>query len=522
MPFAGISAGRRQTTAEGVFGRLPTGELKHQSVRGGGVAIIAQGLMFVLQTGSTMALARLLSPADFGLQGMVLAMTGFLTMFRDAGLSVASVQREVLTHEQTSTLFWINVAVGALLTAATAVLAPFLVGFYREPRLFYVTIISAAAFLFNSLAVQHRALLNRSMQFVTLAKIDITALAVSVTVGVAMAASGFGYWALVAMAVTGPMVSAAAVWTAMPWLPGRPRRGSGVRSMIKMGGTVTLNSLVMYVAYNTEKILLGRSWGAEALGLYGRAFQLANLPLQQLNSSISTVALPALSRIQGESERLRGSFLKGYSVIISLTIPVAFACGVFAEEIVGVLLGPKWTGAATVLRLLVPTVLALALINPFGWLLQAIGQVGRSLNIALLITPVVIGGIAVGLRYGPPGVALGYSTAMMLLVWPVVVWSKRGTGLTGADYWNSIKRPMASGALATAAGWLVKFAFAAVLAPLPLLVLGLALSGGTYLLVLLIVMGEKELYADLLSNIISRSHSLKSGGAAVSVERVRA
>jgi len=141
-------------------------------VRGGAVALLAQGLAFVLQTGSTVVLARLLSPEDFGLQGMVVVMTGFLGLFRDAGLSVASVQREVLTHEQTSTLFWINVAVGAFLTIAAASMGPLLVGFYHEPRLLSIAIASAAAFLFNSLAVQHRALLNRAMRFVTIAKID--------------------------------------------------------------------------------------------------------------------------------------------------------------------------------------------------------------------------------------------------------------------------------------------------------------------------------------------------------------
>src|SRR5262245_20859062 len=98
---------------------------------------------FVLQTGSTMVLARLLSPEDFGVQGMVFAMTGFLNLFRDAGLGVASVQREVLTHEQTSTLFWINVAVGALLALVAVAIAPLLVIFYREPRLLSVTIVSA-------------------------------------------------------------------------------------------------------------------------------------------------------------------------------------------------------------------------------------------------------------------------------------------------------------------------------------------------------------------------------------------
>src|SRR5213076_208988 len=207
--------GRKIRAAEDVFSAPPTADLKQRSVRGGLVVVFTQTLIFVLQTGSMFVLARLLSPEDFGLQGMVVALTGFLNLFRDAGLSVSTVQRKVLTHEQTSTLFWINVAVGAMLALAAAAAAPLVLTFYREPRLFAVTIVSASAFLFNGLSVQHRALLNRAMRFVTMSKIDILALAVSATVGVGMAARGYGYWALVGMVISGPMTTAAAVWMAM-------------------------------------------------------------------------------------------------------------------------------------------------------------------------------------------------------------------------------------------------------------------------------------------------------------------
>jgi PST family polysaccharide transporter len=420
-------------------------------------------------------------------------------LFRDAGLGIATVQREVLTHEEASTLFWINVLVGVALTIAATAMGPFLVTFYKEPRLLAVTIVSASAFLFNSVSVQHRALLSRAMCFTAMARIDILASALSALTGIGMAVSGWGYWALVGMGLTGPVVTAAAVWLAMPWLPGKPLRWSSVRSLLHVGGTVTLNNVVVYLAYNTEKILLGRFWGAEALGLYGRAFQLANLPVQQLSSSIGTVAYPALSRAQSDPERLRSSFLQGYSVVISMAIPATLSCALFAEEIVRFLLGPKWNGAAALLRLLAPAVLALALINPFGWFLQATGRAVRSLNIAFLIAPVVILGDAAGLRYGPTGVAIGYSTAMMLLVIPILAWAKHGTGMTAGEYWESIRRPLTAGAIATAAGWLFKAAWAAMLPGVWVLIVGLTLVLGVYGWTLLVAMEQRTFYVDLFS-----------------------
>ena len=134
-------------------------DLKQKSVRGGFVTVCAQGVRFILQTGTVMLLARLLSPEDFGLQGMVVALTGFLALFRDAGLGTATVQRLEVTQEQTSTLFWINAAVGTALAMCTVALAPVLVSFYHEPRLYWIAVASGAAFMFNGLAAQHQALL---------------------------------------------------------------------------------------------------------------------------------------------------------------------------------------------------------------------------------------------------------------------------------------------------------------------------------------------------------------------------
>ena len=159
------------------FARPASDELKRKSVRGGFVVVAAQGAKVLLQTGTLILLARLLTPEDFGLTGMVATLTGFLTMFRDAGLSAATVQRLEVTHEQISTLFWINVAFGAVLSACAILLAPAVARFYGDPRLYWITIVAGTVFLFNGLSAQHGALISRQMRFATQARIDLTALA---------------------------------------------------------------------------------------------------------------------------------------------------------------------------------------------------------------------------------------------------------------------------------------------------------------------------------------------------------
>ncbi len=185
--------------------------------------------------------------------------------------------------------------------------------------------------------------------------------------------------------------------------------------MLKYGGTLTLNSVLIYIAYNADKVLLGRFWGAEVLGIYGRAYQFINIPTSNLNTSIGQVAFPALSRLQNEPERLRSYFLKGYGLYLSLVMPITLACALFAEDIIRVFFGPNWSGAAPVFRLLAPTIIAFALMNPFGWFLQATGLATRSLKIAVVLVPVVIFGYVAGLPYGAAGVAIGFSAVAVAL-----------------------------------------------------------------------------------------------------------
>ena len=174
--------------------------------------------------------------------------------------------------------------VGALLTCLALAGAAPIADFYHEPRLRWITIALAGVFLFNALGVQHSALLQRQMRFATLAAIDTVSVIISVAVGIGAAFYGLGYWALVGMTLVAPLVYSISVWLASAWIPGLPRRKVGIGSMMRFGGTVTLNSIVVYVAYNLEKVLLGRFWGADVLGIYGRAYQLVSLPTENLNA----------------------------------------------------------------------------------------------------------------------------------------------------------------------------------------------------------------------------------------------
>ena len=480
-------------------------DLKQRTIRGGIAKVCSQATNFLLRMGSLMIMARLLDPKDFGLVGMVTAVIGVFNVFRDFGLSAAAVQRTTITKEQSSALFWINLLVGAILGLLTLAMAPLVVAFYHEERLLGVTAVLATAFLFNAAGVQHTALLERQMRFTTLSIIDIVSLSVSTTIGIAMAKHGFGYWALVATTTITPLVYSVCVWITTAWVPGRPTKQAGVRSMLHFGSALTLNGLIMYVASNFEKVLLGRFWGAEAIGIYGRAYQLVNIPTDNLNSSAGGVAFAALSRLQGEPSRMKSYFLKGYSLVLSLTVPIVFICALFANDLILVLLGPKWKSATVVFRLLAPTTLAFAILNPLGWLLSSLGLVRRGLKIALVLGPVMIVGYLIGLPYGPRGVALAYSAVMMLSVMPLIAWATHDTAISVRDILLVVSRPLASCAVAAGLAFGLQYFYGPLMTPLPRLVVGVSLLLGTYLVMLLLAMGQKLFYMDLLRGLKTQS-----------------
>lgn len=486
-------------------------DLKGRTVRGGIVTISGQAVKVLLRTGSVVLLARLLLPEEFGLVGMVYAVTGAFGLFKDAGLTMLTVQRATISDEQVSTLFWLNVAVGATLATLSLAIAPALVYFYREPRLFWITAVLSTAFIFSALTAQHQALLQRAMRYSTIALIEVLSQVVSISVGVAMALGGFGYWALVGMAVAEPAAISVGAFSALRWVPGRPQRGVGIRSMLKFGGTVTLNGLVDYVAYNLDKVLLGKLRGAEVLGLYGRAYQLMKMPTDQLNSAVGWVSFTALSRIQDEPDRFRNYFLKGYTLTLAATVPLAIMCALFSEEMVYVLLGPKWNSAAVILRYLAPAILAFPMMNPFKWLLIARGQVGRNLRMSLVFAPFLIAGYVIGLSYGPAGVALGFSAAMTIMIVPMIGWAIEGTPISSRNIVRVIREPFLSGIVAATIAFGARYFFGHWIPPILRLFLGGIVLLGSYLSMLLYVMGQKEMYLDVLRKLRSRSIDSESG-----------
>ena len=446
-------------------------------------------------------LARLLSPKDFGTVGMVTAFTGILFILRDFGLSSATVQRLTVTEEQTSVLFWINLAIGAALGLILLGAAPAVAAFYREPDLFWVTSVLAVVFLFNAAGVQHSALLQRQMRFTTLALISVVASTAGAGTAIGMAKAGCGYWALVAMSVIAPLIATIGFWLTSGWIPGRPRNVTQISSLMQFGGSLTLTSILVYIGYNAEKVLIGRVWGADAIGIYGRAYQIVSIPTENLNSAVGQVAFSALSRLQNDPGRFRNYFLKGFSLVLGLTLPLTITCALFADDLVFVILGPNWSEVVVLVRLLAPTIAIFAIINPLGWLVFSIGLVRRGLKAAPALACLMITGYVIGLPYGPRGVAFAYSAVLSIWVLPHIYWCIHGTMVSFGDVLSIVARTLGCGILAGALAFAFRFWWWQSISPLPRLFLESSVLVIVFFTALLFCAGQKTLYFDLVKTL---------------------
>jgi PST family polysaccharide transporter len=458
-------------------------DLKARSVRGGVAALGAQVLKLLLQLVATVVLARLLTPRDYGLFAMAAVVTGFLRLFHDMGLSVATVQRETITHREVTALFWVNAAFGLGIAILALALAPAVAWFFHEPRLAPVVAALAVAFLLGGVSVQHQALLRRQMRFGRIAAVETGAMLLGTAAGIAAAAAGLRYWSLVVMQLATSAATLALSWMLCPWLPGRPRRGAGVKGLLGFGAHLMGFSAVNYLGRSVDAALLGWRWGATPVGLFGNAQRLMQLPLTQLNAPVAQVALPALSRIAHDPARYRAAYLRLVDKLLLLAMPGVACLIAMSDWFVAVLLGPQWAESGRLFAILGLAALVEPLCGTTGWLLISQGRSREMLLAGACDAALRFGLVALALPWGATGVAvavvlrLAASAPLAFLV----------AGRRGPVAASDIARTLVAPGAASVAAFAAAAAVRALLGPGPAisgLFLGSAAAAGAALLTL--------------------------------------
>ncbi|HEX8639911.1 MAG TPA: lipopolysaccharide biosynthesis protein [Allosphingosinicella sp.] len=393
----------------------------------------AQGVRIVLTIASTIVVARILTPADYGVIAMVGPVTAFVLLLQNLGLSHAAIQAKTLSHEQSNALFWLNLLGSLLIAVVLVVAAPLVSWFYDEPRTGYVTAASSITVVLTASSLQHAALLARELRFRALAAVDTAAALCAFAATVAAAMAMRSYWALWLGTVAGIVCNVGLLWLVSRWRPTFPIRLAGSGRLVRFGGSITVFRFLNFLSRNIDNVLIGRVWGPGLLGLYDRSYRLMMFPLQNVNAPLSRVMLPILGRLRAEPDRFRRSYLHSLHLVSLVATPAIAVAGATSAELIPFLLGQRWAGAAPIFAWLSLTGLLQPIANTSGWLFIASGRGKALMAWGAVSTVTTIAAFTIGVFWGPVGVAIAYflSTALRLplLFW----WCVGGTSVRSID-----------------------------------------------------------------------------------------
>lgn len=390
--------------------RRPAAEgLRAQTISGVAWSLGARATKLVLQFVVSVVLARLLTPEDFGLIAMIVVFTGFAGLFTDLGFSAALIQRTEIEERHRNSIFWLNTAVGCVVAALVAGSAPLLADFYNESRLIPITQLIALTFVIGSLNVVQTAQLRREMDFRSLAVVETTSIVVSGVTGIGLALYGFGVYALVWKMLLGTVLLVVLMWTVREWRPKFMFSLAAVRDLLGFSANLLGFQAFNYWVRSFDDLLIGRVVGSHGLGIYSRAYSSMLQPLRQVSTVVGNVMFPALSRMQGNTERVKSVYLRTLALIALITFPMMLGLLVVADAFVLGLYGPKWTEVTPLLRILCVVGLVQSLGTTTGWIYQSQGRTDWMFRWGLGTGTVTLIAIVVGVQWGVLGVVIAYT-----------------------------------------------------------------------------------------------------------------
>ncbi len=271
--------------------------LKHQAASGVKWTTVSQVGRQVVQILTTIILARLLPPADFGLIGMAAIIIGFIDIFKDMGTGAAVIQKKDLSSLMLSSIFWVNVAFGILAMVVLLLVAPLVGVFYHEPEVVPILRVLSLSFFISGLSILQQSLLERSMNFNFLAKLEIGATICGAVIGILLAFVGAGVWSLVFQSITTVIVTTMFLWILSSWRPELKFSWEQIILISRFSVNLVGFNIFNYFARNMDYLLIGRFLGAQELGYYTLAYRILLFPIQSISNVIRRVMLPIYSRI---------------------------------------------------------------------------------------------------------------------------------------------------------------------------------------------------------------------------------
>ena len=383
-------------------------------------------------------LARILDPKTFGEIAILMIVIGFAQAFMDMGVSNAIIHRQAITHSQLSSLYWLNLFAGLVLSTIVYLMAPYIAIFYKEPALQHPMKLLALVFLVVAFGNQYRILCQKELQFNIMAIIDIVSAIAALVVAISSAFNNFGIYTLVLAMLTQASVSSASylvVGLRTHHVPSLTFNHNELKGFYSFGLYQMGERAINYISANIDKLLIGKMLGMEAVGFYNMAWQLIIFPLGKINPIVNNVAFPIYAKIQTDSESLNNYYSITVKSLSIVTIPLLAFLSIFSAEIVLAFFGSGWDVTANLVTLLALVGILKALGNPGGAILLSKGYANIGFWWNLFWALSITSGIYSALIFRSnieivPWVLLGLS---ILVGW---IWHYLVAKFAGIRYWS--------------------------------------------------------------------------------------
>ncbi len=394
-------------------------------------AIVTLFVRQVLGLACGVALARLLEPSAFGVVAMMTSVSSVLMLAADLGLTWGLVQRRNLSIRQAREAFWLLAATGVAALTVCAASGPVVAGYFRAPELVIVAPVSGLGILLVNLSIVPLTLLRRRMAQRSLSGLYLVSTLAAQAAAIGMALLGAGYWSLVVQAILPNLVTLVVAFSASGFHPGTPRLTRAVLLLASVGVVLAVANVLGSMQSGVEAFVIGRIGTTSDVGALSRAQFLRSLPLLYLVVGIGDVMIPALSASRDDRHRVARLYHGANFRVARLACPMAAALGVFAPEVVQLLLGAQWAESVPLLRWMSIACAALPLSGTAVWLLLSFRRGGVLVALAAMNLGVTLLAALGGSAFGSVGVVVATSFATAVVIAPVtLVLAHRVTGIS--------------------------------------------------------------------------------------------
>lgn len=307
-----------------------------------------QGVQFLIM----IIMARLLTPKDYGLIGMLAIFLAVAQSLIDSGFSQALIRKQDRTDVDNSTVFYFNIVVSSALYLILFIAAPFVADFYNQPELTSVMRVVCLGVILNSLAVVQRALLTVRIDFKTQAKASLSAAVISGCIGIVLAYCGFGVWSLVVQQLLNLSVNTLLLWIFSKWRPIAVFSWKSFHELFAFGSKLLASGLLDTLYRNIYPIVIGKLFSASSLGHYTRAHQFSEFPSSNVTGIIQRVTYPILCGIQDETERLEAVYRKFLKLSAFIIFPLMIGLSAVARPFIDIALGTQWGFCGQLLQII--------------------------------------------------------------------------------------------------------------------------------------------------------------------------